>query len=63
MRRAIDGPTGMRLYHVPCGRGLWETGEGPMTYLWCDKCQEEMGYNAGGVTLGRESARRLREAQ
>ncbi len=62
MRRAIDGPTGMRLYHI-CGRALWEMGEGPMKYLWCDKCQTEMGYNAGGVTMGRESARRLREAQ
>ena len=63
MKRAIDGPTGMRLYHVPCGRALWETGEGPMTYLWCDACQMEMGFNANGVMMGRESARRVREAQ
>lgn len=60
MRPAKDRITGIRLYHIPCGRALWETsGGGPTPYLWCDACQNEVGYNS--VVMGRETARRIRE--
>ena len=65
MKPAIDRVTGIRLYHIPCGRALWEMTSmgGPMVYLWCDKCQTELGYNSSGVTMGRETARRIREVK
>jgi len=51
MKEARDQVTGVRLYHWKCGRALWVMSDS--FYLWCDKCQEDMGWAGPGVNLGR----------
>jgi len=51
MKPAKDEVTGCRLYHTVCGRALWAFESDPR-YLWCDKCQKEVG-GPGGVKIGR----------